>query len=155
MPRGEEEPIEHLARERVKYGGVRHLYPRYVAFDLDQFRTMPVAAPTSADWEALRLILRTPRLLAPTGKAADLERAIKDILPSNKNERGQLLRILAYAGILEADGYPGFLHRYVPPDERVLPPQRFVEWGYPMIWWRAAHGVSAAAVSFWFPELAD
>jgi len=27
MPKGEEEPIEHLARERVKYGGVRHLSP--------------------------------------------------------------------------------------------------------------------------------
>jgi hypothetical protein len=64
-----------------------------------------------------------------------------------------LIRLLAYAGVLEAPGHPSFFDDYVRPAARDLPPQRFADWGYPTIWWRAAHGVRADAIAFWFPQL--
>ena len=109
--------------------------------------------PTAADWKALDLTLRTPALLAPEAKAADLERALKTVLPSNKDERAILIRILGYAGVLEAPGHPSFFDGFVPGPARYLPRQRFADWGYPIIWWRAGHGVRRDAAAFWFPEL--
>jgi hypothetical protein len=148
----EVETHAHFAAERRRYGGVRHLDPRYAAYDLAEFQSLPPLYPTAGDWRILELILRTPPLLSPEAKAADLERALKSILPSNKDERGVLIRILAYAGVLEAPGYPSFFDGYVHPDARDLPPQRFADWGYPTTWWRARHGVRADAVAYWFPE---
>ena len=158
MPAGHEaldaESAEHMARERRKWGGVRHLDPAYAAYDLAAFRELPRAEPSADDWRRLDLILRTPALLAPEAKAADLEAAIASVLRSNKRERAALLRVLAYAGVLEAPGHPSFFDAYVPPDGRDLPFQRFADWGYPIIWWRARDGVRSDAVAFWFPESA-
>jgi hypothetical protein len=56
--------------------------------------------------------------------------------------------------VFEAPGHPSFFDGYVPPAERDLPLQRFADWGYPAIWWRAGHGVRSDAVAFWFPSVA-
>lgn len=158
MPAGheamDEESRAHMRHERRRWGGVRHLQPEYALLDLHAFRALPPAEPSPGDWRTLELILRTPTLLAPEAKAADLERALKSVLPSNRDERGVLIRILAYAGVLEAPGHPSFLDAYVPPAARDLPPQRFADWGYPAIWWRAGHGVRADAITYWFPQIA-
>lgn len=156
MPLGhdvlETETHATYASERQRYGGVRHLDPQYAAYDLEAFRSQVPPEPTAADWRALALIFRTPALLPPDAKAADLERALKSLFPSNKHERASLLRILAYAGVIEDPAHPGFFDGYVPPDSRNLPAQRFADWGYPAIWWRAHHGVRMDAAAFWFPE---
>jgi hypothetical protein len=149
----EDEPTEHLAKERDKYGGVRHADPKYILFDLTAFQDLHTLEPTAADWRCLDLILRTPQLLEPDAKPADFERALKGVFPSNKNERTDLLQILSYAGILEPSAHPTFFEQYVPPDHRALPPYRFADWGYPAIWWRAHDGVREDAVEFWFPEV--
>jgi hypothetical protein len=156
MPPGHEaleaENVAHYASERRLYGGVRHLDPGYAAYDLSEFRSLSPSEPTSADWRTLDLILRTPALLAPDANAADLGRTLKSVFPSNKNQRATVIRILAYAGVLEAPEHPGFFDGYVPPESRDLPAQRFADWGYPAVWWRAQHGVRGDAVTFWFPE---
>jgi hypothetical protein len=140
----------HYARERRKYGGVRHLDPRYALYDLIEFQGMTVPTPTAEDWRTLELILRTPSLLSPGAKASDLANSVKDLIRSNKYERMVLVQILGYAGILQAPQYPGFLDAFVPLDLRVLPPQRFADWGYPIIWWRARDGIRHDAVELWF-----
>jgi hypothetical protein len=150
MPPGEEEPLDTLRRERTSFGGVRHLNPVYALLDLEAFLTLPPLRPSKQDWRCLDLILRSPTLLAPDAKAADLERALKGALKSNRNERTVLIQILVYAGVLTPRGYPTFFDGFVPPERRLLPPQRFADWGYPSIWWRAGHGVRADAINFWF-----
>jgi hypothetical protein len=155
MPAGEEEPIENLAVERTKFGGVRHLDPEYIAFDLEQFLGLPEHEPEAEDWRRLELILRTPALLAPTSKASDLERAIKTVVRSNRYERMILLRILGFAGVFDPGGRPSFFDDYVPCKAREETHHRFDDWGYPIVWWRAEYGFRGDAVAFWFPELAD
>ena len=143
-----------LASERIKWGGVRHLDPCYAAHDLTEFLASTPAKPTEEDWHTLDQILRAPATLPGNAKAADLSRALKSIFRSNKDERGILIRILGYAGVFEAAGYPSFFRGYAYPEDRALPSQRFADWGYPIIWWRARDGVCADAVKFWFPEIA-
>ena len=154
MPAGEEQPPSHLDGERPAFGGVRHRDPEYIEFDLSEFVKLPRAIPNAADWACLKEILQAPSQLEASAKAADLERALKSVFRSNKNERRVLIQILACAGILEAEGHPSFFERFVPGEARDLPAQRFADWGYPTIWWRAKHGVRADAISFWFPEVA-
>ena len=150
MPPGEEEPLDILRSERATFGGIRHLDPDYALLDLEEFVTLPSLPPSPKDWRCLDLILRSPGLLAADAKAADLARSLKGIVRANQNERTVLIRILVYAGVLTPQGYPTFFDGFVPPQRRVLPPQRFADWGYPTIWWRAGHGVRADAIAFWF-----
>ena len=156
MPPGHElvdvENARQLTVERVRFGGVRHLDPRYALVDLTEWRASAVPAPATEDQRCLDLLLRTPALLSPDAKAADLERAISSIFPSNKTERQSLIRILGYAGVLEARSHPSFFDFYILPDSRELPRQRFADWGYPIIWWRARDGVRYDAAAFWFAE---
>jgi hypothetical protein len=141
-----------FAIERRQWGGVQHLDPKYAAYDLGEFHASSAPVPTDDDWRRLDLILRTPALLGPDAKAADLARAIQSVLPSNKNERMTLIRILGYIGVLEAPGHPSFFNGYIMPERRDLPPQRFADWGYPIIWWRARPGVRIDSVAYWFPQ---
>ena len=156
MPPGHEEfdaqNAEHMARERTHWGGFRHLDPHYALFDLTEWRGLTPLNPTADDTRCLDLLLRTPGLLAPEAKASDLERAIRSVLPSNKYQRQTLIRILGYAGVLEAPGYPSFFESYVLPEARHLPRQRFADWGYPIIWWRARDGIRKETAMFWFGD---
>ena len=152
MPEGEEEPISHLLGERHQYGGVRHDDPIYAHLDLTAFAALPELSPSQSAWRCLDLILRTPTLLAPDARVSDLERALKGAFKSNRNERWAAIRILSSAGVLQPRDAPSFFDGFVPPNRRILPPQRFADWGYPAIWWRAEHGVREEAVRFWFPQ---
>jgi hypothetical protein len=145
--------IRQYAFERSRFGGVLHERPRYALFDLDAFRAEDNPTPTDDDWLILAQILRTPKLLPPDAKPSDLERALKSVLPSNRDERRGLIQLLAYASLLEDPSHPGYLDSYVFRAQREMPRYRFLDWGYPAIWWRARFGVRADAVQFWFPEL--
>lgn len=154
MPKKEEEePIEILVKERERFGGVRHDYPLYIHTDLTLFQQLPTRHPTEADWSLLRQILETPARLEPNCKAEDLQRALIGVIRSNRNERFAMLIILAIAGILKPRDYPTYFEEFV--RQRPLPPQRFADWGYPTIWWRAADGYSTPALRFWFPRLLE
>jgi hypothetical protein len=154
MPKEEEEePIEILVRERDRFGGVRHDDPLYIHTDLTLFEQLTTRLPTAADWDVLQQILETPARLEPTCKAEDLQRALIGVIRSNRNERFALLIILSTAGILKPRDYPTYFEEFV--RRRPLPPQRFADWGYPTIWWRAADGYSTPAVRFWFPHLLE
>lgn len=139
------------ARERERFGGVRHDNPLYIHTDLTLFQQLPTRIPTAADWSVLRQILETPARLEPKCKAEDLQRALIGVIRSNRNERFAMLIILSIAGILKPRDYRTFFEGFAL--ERPLPPQRFADWGYPTIWWRAGDGYSTPAVRFWFPDL--
>jgi hypothetical protein len=57
---------------------------------------------------------------------------------------------VAHAFVASLGSRQGFFDEYVTLDASDLPAQRFADWGYPAIWWRARHGVRSDAVDFWF-----
>ncbi|HEX4998765.1 MAG TPA: hypothetical protein VFY29_11090 [Terriglobia bacterium] len=157
MPRGYEsynaEAKQHYVFERSRFGGVAHDRPQYALFDLENFIANDDPNPTDGDWRILAQILDAAQKLHAEGKASDLERAIKSLFRSNRYERRVVIQILAYSSVLEDPTHPGYLDSYVPPQQRSMPRYRFLDWGYPTIWWRAQCGVREDAVRFWFPEL--
>ncbi|MNS04259.1 hypothetical protein D3C72_356150 [compost metagenome] len=135
--------------ERHKWAGVRHHRPDYAWLDLFRFEATSFPSPLPDDFAVLRNIVKAV-CEAPTGaKPKDLEKALAGVVKSNQAERQVLIQILAYAGVLNCQRYPSFLHRYVPPGERVCPGN---EWGYPAGWWRGGSGVNFEALALYFGE---
>jgi hypothetical protein len=124
-----DEDVSVLSFERHKWGGVRHDQPIYQYVDLTALRAALPAKPEPADRamfaRVLREIERTPKPDGPT----KLSLRLKDIVPSDKNERNALLEILGAADVL------------VPRAERSSPG----EWSFVGMW-RGADGYDKAAV---------
>jgi hypothetical protein len=140
--------------ERIKWGGVRHDYPRYIRFDLELFGALEEMRPIQEDWDLLRIILRLARSQSAEARPSDLERAIGKVMPSNKSERRQMMQILAYAGVFHPRNQSSLFDVFTPSGMRVMPADNS-DWSYPMAWWRGTDGVRADAIRFWFPEIAD
>lgn len=140
--------------ERLKWGGVRHASPRYIALDLQALAAEGGAVPSDHDWRILRAILQAARTVGAAGRLGDLERALSGLFPSNNSERRTLIGILGYAGILIDPARPDFRRGFVPESMRQHTPWAKDDWPYPVQWWSGPHGVSEAAVDEWFPELA-
>ena len=137
--------------ERIKWGGVRHDDPRYIALDLQLFAAQEPAVPTKDDYGVLRAILDAARSMSPAARLGDLEKALSKLLPSNKSERRTLIGILGYAGILTDPGRPDFREQFVPVTEREMTPLHKDDWPYPVRWWNGSFGLNEAAVAHWFP----
>ena len=149
----EDVDLNVLNFERFKWGGVRHDQPIYATFDLERFASLDPPSPTGADVAIFRRILREIESVPPETTAPQLEKSFVGILPSNKAEREILVNILGYSGVLAVPDHAGFSNGFVRSDERQLPPQRFVEMGYPACWWRGRFGIDEAALRSWFPTL--
>lgn len=139
--------------ERIKWGGVRHAHPRYVALDLQLFAAQEHAVPTKNDYMILRSVLKAAKSMSPGARLGDLEKALSKLLPSNNGERRTLIGILGYAGILIDAGRPDFRQQFVPVAEREQTPWHKDDWPYPVQWWDGSHGVNEAAVAEWFPDI--
>ena len=122
--------------ERYKWGGVRHLDPYFVAFDLEEFARPSVPSPLGQDLELFHRLVDTARELPARARARDLEKAVGAFLPSNKAEREVLLGILGIAGVLAGDDHPSFLDAWIPPSAQTFPPVSKIDWLYPISWWR-------------------
>jgi hypothetical protein len=149
----EDEDLNVLNFERLKWGGVRHEDPIYAMFDLERFLGLDISPPTDADLAAFHDIVRAIEAVPPTTSASRLQGKLLGILPSNKAERETLINILGYMGILRVPDHPGFRDAFVPFDRRELPPQRFVDLGYPACWWKGRFGIDKEALRSWFPAL--
>jgi hypothetical protein len=149
----EHEDLNVLNFERFKWGGVRHEGPVYATFDLERFVSLDPPSPTDADVAIFRRILREIESVPPETTAPQLEKSLVGILPSNKAEREILVNILGYLGVLAVPDHAGFSNGFVQSRERHLPPQRYVEMGYPACWWKARYGIDEAALRSWFPNL--
>jgi hypothetical protein len=139
--------------ERLKWGGVRHDQPGYIAMDLREFLRQEPTAPTSNDYEILRSIIKAARAIGPKRRLGDLDKAMAKLLPSNSAERRTLIAILGYAGILVDQSRPSFLERFVPCLERERTPWSKDDWPYPVQWWNGSHGVNETVLLTWFPNI--
>jgi hypothetical protein len=148
--RKEPEDLNVLNFERLKWGGVRHTDPLYAWLDLGQFVRLGVPAPTKEDEATFRMILAAIRAAPETATAPYLQKVLPKQFRSSKNERDVVTDILGLCGILSTAEHPGFLQRYTPARDRVLPPWRFVERAYPACWWRGKSGVNEAAAKLVF-----
>ncbi|WP_156320341.1 hypothetical protein [Brevundimonas sp. AAP58] len=144
-----------LSFERIKWGGVRHSQPSYIAFDLDTLRKTPRPSPSARDFAMLKLILHVAASMPPAARLSDLDKALAKVLPSNSAERRVLIGILGYAGIITDPTRSDFRQRFVPCEEREQTPWHKDDWPYPVQWWTGSHGVQMAAITDWFPRLAD
>lgn len=149
----EKDDISVLSFERFKWGGVRHLNPLYIGFDLEQFAKTEVPEPTASDVQCWREILKIADSLTDEARLSDLVKALASVVKENTNERRTFINILGIAAILQPAEYPGFLNSYVDHDDRKETPWYKDDWEYPVRWWRGRDGVNWEAVEFWFPRL--
>lgn len=139
--------------ERIKWGGVRHNQPAYIAFDLQTLRSTSRPSSEPGDFAILRAIIDMARSMPPTARLGDLDKALAKTLASNGAERRTLIGILGYAGILIDPTRPDFRQKFVPSFQREHTPWHKDDWPYPVQWWKASHGVDQSAIDDWFPGL--
>jgi len=139
--------------ERIKWGGIRHNQPTYIAFDLETLRKTSRPSPQSIDFAILHSIVNTTRSMPPAARLRDLDKALAKLLPSNSAERRVLIGILGYIGILVDPARPDFRLQFVPLVEREHTPWHKDDWPYPVQWWNGSHGANQAAIDHWFPGL--
>lgn len=147
------EDLNVLNFERFKWGGVRHINPLYIGFDLEQFSIEGAAQPVDRDRTILWKILETARSLPAHSKLSDLVKSLAAVFPSNPSERRALIGVLGFCGILSDPSKPGFLNGFPPFSKRPEVPWVKNDWPYPVQWWNASYGVSDDAVAFWFADL--
>ncbi len=146
--------LSELSFERFKWGGVRHVDPHYIAFDLDRFAQTERLVPTAEDIQIMRRIIHTAGSLSPDARPRELEKGLVGVLESNESEREALIQILGYCGILQPQGHPGFFRSYVKFSERKDRPDAWkINWQYPVSWWQGKDGVDGEALRSYFPQL--
>ncbi len=103
----ENEDLNVLNFERIKWGGVRHGDLLYTLFDLEQFAKEEIPEPTKEDVVILKGILDMVSSCNQGDFPSVLRDNIKDIpnFKSNKNERRVILEILACIDILKPASY--------------------------------------------------
>jgi hypothetical protein len=138
--------------ERYKWGGVRHLSPEYILFDLTQFRNLPPVTPTEGDYRILSEIIELIYELDDNAKARDLEKSLSKVLKSNKSEREILIQILSYCSILEDPVFPGFIVKYTNYIERPDPSEHKNDWCYPSFKWKGSNSINKNALNTVFPS---
>ena len=143
--------VNLLNFERLKWGGVRHHHPHYAILDLEWFLSRPLPQPTTKDLDIFSAVLEKMAQLEITARPADLEKALKGVLPSNSSERRKVIDILGLAGVLIPRDRPTFWGEYPFNIERDHPGNKN-DWSYPILWWRGSDGINRDAVKFWFPD---
>lgn len=101
----EDDDINVLNFERIKWGGVRHGNALYNYLDLKILKDEIVAEPTNEDIDIFKNILNAIDKSESTDTASMLREKIKAVWNVSKNERGTLLEILGCCGILETLNY--------------------------------------------------
>jgi hypothetical protein len=150
----EQQDLNVLSFERWKWGGVRHTNPLYCWFDLTQFETAGLTAPTSEDYSILARIVEIASGLPPKARPNELAKRIGKVIKSNISERRVLINILGYCGVLKPAGRCGFLQAFTSGEHRDRPRDHTNDWNYPVIWWQGEDGVDRDILGRLFPKLA-
>lgn len=103
----ENEDINVLNFERIKWGGVRHGNLIYTLFDLEQFQRAVITQPTKKDIKIFKEILSVVENAQPNDYPSSLLKPVSEIedFKSNKSERQVLLELLACIGVLKPASY--------------------------------------------------
>lgn len=148
----EERDLNVLNFERYKWGGVRHLNPLYIAFDLGQFISLSKPEPIGEDFQIMNAIIEKIDALPLDARSSHLEKALASIIYSNRNERRILIQILGYCGILETKEIPGPATKFINSIDRPFPPTTVNDWSYSISWWTRANGINRTALKKFFPQ---
>lgn len=97
---GENEDLNVLNFERIKWGGVRHSQGLYNLLDLELLNIEDIPTPTEKDKLQFKIILERIENSESSETASKLRDSLKDIFTASKGERHMLLEILGCAGIL-------------------------------------------------------
>jgi hypothetical protein len=151
--RAEQEDLNVLNFERFKWGGVRHDQPLYASMDLELFRKLPRANPTSTDVALFKGVLKAVEAAPARTSSAVLQKHLAKAFKSSKAERDVVVGILGYCGVLATSEHPGYMHRFVPWSDRELPERRFVDMAYPACWWQRSDGINQEALAYWFGDV--
>ena len=145
--------VNVLNFERHKWGGVRHDYPGYIAFDLERFKAEQKQGVEKAARTALVSLLATIDRMPLGAKLVDLVRALRPYVGGNADQRRILIGILCFAGVAKVPDRVGFFRSFPKLREREETPWYKDDWPYPARWWRGGDGVDQRAVEFWFGDL--
>ncbi|MBI5760535.1 MAG: hypothetical protein HZA46_18625 [Planctomycetales bacterium] len=149
--------ISVLNFERLKYGGVRHVSPYYITFDLARFHESD--RPSSSDVQqgaaVFCKIIRDIQKLPEKSGASDVVRLVSKVLHADVHESRGIAEILGICSVLETPEYPGFLRRFTHASQRDIPAFPRTHLTYPVCWWRRPHGVNFSALRTLFPELKE
>lgn len=150
LSKGQEEDLNVLNFERLKWGGVRHTDPFYAMLDLELFRRQPLSEIGASDVRILRELIRAIEQSSLQTTSSNLEAVLKPLFRSNKAERDTVVAILGFCGVLETPEHPGFRRLFVPSQSRQIPERRFVDMKYPACWWRREHDINRDAIRDYF-----
>ena len=100
-----DEDLNVLNFERLKWGGVRHSQALYNYFDLNLFSKLQIEKPKPDDLEIFKRILDTISTSQVGDFPSKLRDRLKDVYKSSKDERSNLLEILACCNILHPASY--------------------------------------------------
>lgn len=134
----EDDDINVLNFERIKWGGVRHGQALYNFIDLKILQTEIVSQPTIKDIDIFKDILQTIYSSNPVDTASVLREKIKSAWDVSKSERSTLLEILGCCGILETLNF-----------DRKEPSKH--DWNF-VTYWRGEDKYNTKKVKFYFED---
>jgi len=135
---GENQDLNVLNFERIKWGGVRHHYALYNLLDLELLSKDNITTPTKDDVLILKSVLNIIYNSTPTDTPVKLRDNLKNFLKFSKNETHILMEILGSAGIIKPLKY-----------DRKEPGKH--DWAF-VTFWRGEDGYDQQAVKFYFGE---
>ncbi|AWB43783.1 hypothetical protein DCC85_05800 [Paenibacillus sp. CAA11] len=97
----ENQDLNVLNFERVKWGGIRLEWLIYCLMDLECLSLEEVHTVSPEDVEILRRMIDAVGACADKDAARQLEKRWKGVFPSNQHERDCVLEIWGYAGLLQ------------------------------------------------------
>lgn len=135
--------------ERHKFGGVRHLQPSYIWFDLMLLSKENIEEPTKEDVDILNgIFIALSQISSNTLSGAD--KALKAVLRGNKNEREGIVAALGYCGVLKIPDYNPMHQRYIPFHDRKHSNYSKSDWPFPSDLWRPDFGLDQESINYWF-----
>lgn len=134
----ENEDLNVLNFERIKFGGVRIGDLLYTLLDLSLFLKEDIGEPRPLDIQIFKEIINTISLCPPDSGPGVLRNLLKNIslFKSNKYERDNLMEVLACIGVLAPKSY----------DRNI---SFWCEWTYSAMW-RGKDGYNEIALNEWF-----
>ena len=88
--------------EKIKWGGLRLNNVEYILFDLEQFRNIVITKPNDEDIKILNNIFNCIGNCKENDGPRQLEKYLKEVLPSSKGERDVLIEIFEAIGIVKS-----------------------------------------------------
>ncbi len=134
----ENEDLNVLNFERIKFGGVRIGDLLYTLLDLILFQNEDICTPSPLDIQIFNDIIHSISICPPDLRAGGLRSLLKGIplLKSNKNERDNLIEVLACIGVLAPKSYD-------------RPISHWCEWIYSAMW-QGKDGYDQTAINKYF-----